>query len=144
MSDLFHAETHSYALLLGLTIRDWPLLNKAVGEGFAYDTFEHLRRNSGLSSKDLLHWLQIAPRTLTQRKQQGQFAPHESDRLLRAARVLGKAIALFDSNREAALEWLRSSLPALRGESPFDVATTDLGAREVENLIGRLEHGVYS
>ena len=68
----------------------------------------------------------------------------ESDRLLRAARVLDRAIALFDGDRKAALEWLGSPLRALGGESPLDVATTDLGARQVENLIGRLEHGVYS
>ena len=135
---------HSYASLLGLRLRDWSLLSRAVNEGFAYDTFEFLRRSSGLSSDDLLQWLQIAPRTLTRRKQQGQFAPDESDRLLRAARVLGKAIALFDGDREAALEWLRSPLRALGGESPLDVATNDVGAREVENLIGRLEHGVFS
>lgn len=141
---MLYDESHSYALLLGLRLRDWLLLSKAAHDGLAYNTFEHLRRSSGLPSRDLRQWLQIAPRTLTRRKQKGQFAPDESDRLLRAARVLGKAIALFDGDRKAALEWLRSPLRALGGESPIDVATTGVGAREVENLIGRLEHGVYS
>jgi uncharacterized protein (DUF2384 family) len=33
---------------------------------------------------------------------------------------------------------------ALGGRSPLDFAQTEPGAREVENVIGRLEHGVFS
>src|SRR5215212_7865128 len=85
-----------------------------------------------------------ASRTLTRRKQQGRFAPDESDRLLRAARLFGRALELFEGNRDAATEWLFRAQPALGSARPVDVARTELRAREVENLIGRLEHGVFS
>jgi uncharacterized protein (DUF2384 family) len=39
---------------------------------------------------------------------------------------------------------MSSPLPALGGSTPNDALKTDLGAHEVENLIGRIEHGVYS
>jgi len=135
---------HFYASLLGLQTFDWPHLARAVERGFPFDAFEQLRDNSGLSADDLLTWLQLAPRTLARRKQQRRFSAEESDRLLRAARVLGRALELFDGDRDGALEWLRTPQRALGGELPIDVARTDLGAREVENLVGRVEHGVYS
>src|SRR4051812_21252288 len=93
-----------YASLLGFRKFDWPHLLRAVQDGFAYDTFERLRENSGLSIDDVAAWLQLAPRTLTRRKQQGSFVPDESDRILRAARVLGRSIELFDGDRDAAID----------------------------------------
>jgi putative toxin-antitoxin system antitoxin component (TIGR02293 family) len=51
---------------------------------------------------------------------------------------------LFEGDREAASQWMATSLPALGGSTPNDVLKTDSGVRDVENLIGRIEHGVYS
>jgi putative toxin-antitoxin system antitoxin component (TIGR02293 family) len=75
---------------------------------------------------------------MAQRNQQA------SDHRLRASRVLAKALELFEGDRDAASEWIHSPLPALGGETPIDIARTELGARQVENLVGRIEHGVYS
>jgi uncharacterized protein (DUF2384 family) len=33
---------------------------------------------------------------------------------------------------------------ALGGAVPVDIAKTEVGAREIENIIGRLEHGVFT
>lgn len=135
---------HSFATLLGFKTFEWPALLEAVRRGFPYRTVENFRDNAGLTDDTILEWIHVAPRTADRRKQQGRFEPEESDRLLRAARVFGKALELFEGNRQHAVEWLMTEQPALGGSAPIDVATTDLGAREVENLIGRLEHGVYS
>ncbi|HEX7190811.1 MAG TPA: antitoxin Xre/MbcA/ParS toxin-binding domain-containing protein [Thermoanaerobaculia bacterium] len=67
-----------------------------------------------------------------------------SDRLFRVARVLARAIDLFDGDREAALEWLTKPQRALGDAVPLDLAATELGAHEVEALALRLEHGVFS
>jgi putative toxin-antitoxin system antitoxin component (TIGR02293 family) len=135
---------HSYALLLGLKTSDWARLLRSVERGFSFDALEHFQRNLAIAPGQLLDWLQIAPRTLTRRKRYGHLLPDESDRLLRAARILGRSLELFEGDRDGAVEWLLTSQPALGGASPMDVAKTEIGAREVEDLIGRLEHGVYS
>ena len=70
--------------------------------------------------------------------------PGRSDRLLRFARLFRLAVELHDGDEEAARDWLRKPARALDGETPLDRADTEAGAREVENLIGRLEHGVYT
>ena len=67
-----------------------------------------------------------------------------TDHRLRASRVFAKALELFESDRAATSEWMHSPLPALGGETPIDTARTELGTRQVENLVGRIEHGVYS
>ena len=68
----------------------------------------------------------------------------ESDRLLRVSRLLEHAIALFEGDAEAARDWLASPAKALAGHAPLDFARSEAGAREVESLIGRLEHGVHT
>ena len=74
----------------------------------------------------------------------GQFSPVESDRLVRLARLMAAAEALHDGDADAAREWMESPKQALGGVSPMSYARTEVGAREVEHLIGRLEHGVFS
>ena len=89
-------------------------------------------------------FVNIPRRTLTRRKREGVFAPDESDRLLRAARVFGRTLELFDGDRDRALDWLTTPQPGLGGAIPLQMARTDVGAREVERLVGRLEQGVFS
>lgn len=62
--------------------------------------------------------------------------------VLRASRILGLATDLFDGDRAAARRWMVAPRTVLGGKAPLELATTDVGAREVEALIGRLEHGV--
>jgi putative toxin-antitoxin system antitoxin component (TIGR02293 family) len=64
--------------------------------------------------------------------------------LVRFARLFHLATALYDGDEDAARAWLRKPARALDGETPLDHAGTEAGAREVESLIGRLEHGVYT
>ena len=81
---------------------------------------------------------------MTRRKREGRFLPEESDRLLRASRLFGKALQLFEGDRDAATEWLTTAQPGLGGIVPLDLAKSEVGVLEVERLIGRLEHGVFS
>ena len=80
-------------------------------------------------------------RTLSRRR--GRLRPDESDRLFRACRVFEMASALFEGDVSAARDWLQAAQPGLSGTIPLEIISTDVGAREVEDLIGRLEHGVF-
>ena len=46
------------------------------------------------------------------------------------------------ANSKKALRWLRSPNPALGGLSPLKAAETSEGSREVEDVLGRIEHGI--
>ncbi len=99
---------------------------------------------SGLLAPDELYELVIPRRTFDRRLDEKQpLTVAESDRLLRAARVIVRAIeALGDS--EKAAKWLRAPNRSLRGMIPLTLLETDFGARAVERALGRIEHGVYS
>jgi putative toxin-antitoxin system antitoxin component (TIGR02293 family) len=87
--------------------------------------------------------LGISKATLHRRKAERRLEPAESDRALRFARLLGKAVTVFGGLEEAR-HWLTSPQFGLNGAVPLTYAGTELGAREVENLLGRIEYGVYS
>jgi putative toxin-antitoxin system antitoxin component (TIGR02293 family) len=99
---------------------------------------------SGLLAPDELYALVIPRRTFDRRVEQGQpLTVTESDRLLRATRVITRAIEALGSSEKAAT-WLRTPNRALRGATPISMLETDLGARLVERTLGRIEHGVHS
>ena len=45
---------------------------------------------------------------------------------------------------ENAREWLIHPQRGLGNVVPVELAKSEIGAREVENLLGRIEYGVYS
>jgi len=62
---------------------------------------------------------------------------------VRYARLLGQAFKVFE-DLESAKQWLNAPQVGLGGAIPLEYARTEIGAREVENLLGRIEYGVYS
>lgn len=135
---------HTYVVLLGLEPVDTTNLIRRVEKGLPFRVVERLRRNMGLTTEQFAELIQVKPRTWSRRKEEGRLQPDESDRALRASRIFGSTLELFEGDVEGARDWLSSEQPALGGAVPLHVARTELGAREVEQLIGRLEHGVFS
>ncbi len=58
--------------------------------------------------------------------------------------IIRKAVVLFEGRKEAAMRWLHSPRPALGNPTPLELAKTKAGAKKVEDLIARLEDGVFS
>jgi putative toxin-antitoxin system antitoxin component (TIGR02293 family) len=81
--------------------------------------------------------------TLHRRKIQGKIDKEESEKLVRYQRLLKKAEGVF-GDAKAAREWLTNNQAGLGNAVPLEFAKTEIGAREVENLLGRIEYGVYS
>ncbi len=129
---------------LGLTATRTGELVRRVEQGLSFKALESLAALSGLAVTRFASILGIPPRTLARRKAAGKLAPDESERLLRVSTVFEKAVELFDGDVLAAATWLTSPKKALANETPLEYSRHELGAREVENLIGRLEHGVFA
>lgn len=119
-------------------------LTHAVASGVHYTVFERLQQRLEISQLDLGQLLSLPLTTLKRRAQQGSFTALEGDRLVRIATVLEWCETLFEGNHEAALQWLKSPARALGGVTPLSHIKSETGAREVLDLIGRLEHGVVT
>lgn len=87
--------------------------------------------------------LDLPPRTLARRKVERRLRPAESDRLFRLARVAAQAVEVL-GNQEKASRWLHTANRALGGEPPLALLDTDVGSRQVEDVLGRIEYGIYS
>ena len=135
---------HDYTKLIGIKVKNPVDLVKHVEQGLAFTAVEALRQQMDLAMKDMAKLLDIKFRTLLRRKESGRLQPSESDRVLRASRLFARAKDLFEGNKKAARAWLMNPQRALGGAVPLEIAKTEVGAREVENLIGRLEQGVFT
>lgn len=133
---------HAYVVLLGMSQFDWPGVLAAIEKGLPFSALERFQRNSGLTQEQVLDLVQIASRTFMRRKQQSRLSPAESDRLVRAARIFAKALHLMGGDAAETVAWLSEAQRAFRGVTPLAMAKTEVGAFEVERLIGQLEYGV--
>ena len=86
----------------------------------------------------------INEKTLERRlKARARLKPDESERVARLMRIISLAASVLESE-EHAREWLKRPLRELRGQTPLQVAATEPGAREVERVLGRIEHGIFA
>lgn len=120
------------------------MLIHEIDEGFSFLALERLESHTGVGLSLLAAIVGIPERTLARRKAAGRLTPEESERLLRIAGIFEKSVELFEGDATAAVDWLMTPRRALNDQEPLLYSRTELGAREVENLIGRLEHGVFS
>lgn len=116
---------------------------KALRHGLPYEVVTRIREKLELSTEELARSVAISPRTLSRRQKEGHLNLEESDRLFRIARVFLHAVQVFESSERAA-RWFKRANPALDGERPIDIFDTDLGAQLVDDLLIRIEYGVYS
>jgi putative toxin-antitoxin system antitoxin component (TIGR02293 family) len=130
------------ARIVGFDAFDTATAVRRLEAGLPIAAFERLREALGLRAEELAALLQVPPRTLARRKSEGRLRPDESERLLRFTRLLDRATALFEGDVRGAVAWLSAPRKALSGETALAWARTEIGARAVEDLIGRLEHGV--
>ncbi|MCV6615446.1 MAG: DUF2384 domain-containing protein [Cellvibrionaceae bacterium] len=119
-------------------------VRKNLKQGLAFKAVEHLEIGLKVSQKEMAHILSIPISTLTRRKKEGQLRVDESDRAIRFAQLKDQALALMQGDDDAAINWLKTPLDLFEGETPLERASTEYGARDVEDLIGRLRHGVFS
>lgn len=129
---------------LGVKAADTVQLVQAIDRGFPFATLERVRKETGLPMERLAVSIGLSPRTLTRRKKENKLSAGESDRLVTVTRLLTQAVELFEGQKASALRWFVQPNRALGNRSPLEMAATETGAREVENLIGRLEHGVFT
>ena len=129
---------------------DSCMLREPAGEmiervrgGLPLEEFHAARVLFGLTEERLAALLGMSRATLHRRKKTGSLDRSESDRLVRYVRVFARACEALGGEAGARSWWSAPAL-AFGGETPLDYADTEIGAREVEALLLRLEHGVFS
>src|SRR5206468_4370290 len=118
-------------------------LIRQIQKGLRFSKLETLQNSIDMPFEQLAAKLSISRSTLQRRKAAGRLSPDESDKIIRYSRLVRQAADFF-GDIEKARAWLKHPQYGLGGAVPLDYATTETGAREVENLLGRMKYGVYS
>jgi putative toxin-antitoxin system antitoxin component (TIGR02293 family) len=132
-----------YGQALGMGFRDTRQLLSALKQGLSFEAFERLCAELQVNQARLAEVCGIATRTLARRRLEGRLQALESERVYRIAALFDRAKEVLGTCDEAR-RWLKESNRALAGAAPLEYAGTEIGAREVEDLLGRLEYGVFS
>jgi putative toxin-antitoxin system antitoxin component (TIGR02293 family) len=121
-------------------------IHQQIGQihaGLSFRAVQNLQKALDVPMEKLASVLGMSRATLHRRKIQGKIDKEESEKLVRYQRLLKKAEDVF-GDAKAGREWLTNKQAGLGNAVPLEFAKTEIGAREVENLLGRIEYGVYS
>lgn len=115
-----------------------------VRGGLPFATLDEVAAAAGIGRLAMARVIGLPPTTLARRRESGALTTEESDRLVRVARLVGMTYELMRGDGNAARRWLKEGHELLEGESPLERASTEVGGREVEQLVGRLRYGTFS
>ena len=117
-----------------------PDLIAAVRAGLPVSAVDEALASGRVTAAELDR-LAIPRKTLAHRRAKGRLTSDQSDRLLRVLRIVTEAETTFADRTRAGI-WLRRPTTVLGGEAPLDLLDTEIGARQVETLLGRIAHGI--
>jgi len=106
-------------------------LIRRIQKGLSFSELKALQDSIDMPFEQLAAKLSISRSTLHRHK------------VMRFARLLEHATDVF-GDIDKARAWLKHPQYGLGGAAPLDYAETEIGAREVDNLLGRIDYGVYS
>jgi putative toxin-antitoxin system antitoxin component (TIGR02293 family) len=117
-----------------------------VQAGLPIASIGRLRERLNLDKSNTLKLLGISAATMSRREKSEakRLDSEESDRVMRYGRLLALSIAMMEGDEDAARRWLHTPDDEFGGQNPLEYSRTEAGFREVEQLINRIEHGVYS
>ena len=123
------------------TARDWHVLLEG---GLPLGALDALKRATALSDAQLASLMGLSGKTLQRaRATRDRLHSVASDRLFRTARLVALAGEVLE-DQERGIAWLGRAQIGLGGTVPFALMTTEAGSQQVEQLLRRIEHGVYA
>lgn len=129
--------------------KPYPLSNDfemaaLVLDGLPSSVVKRISAFLGIRARKVGSIVRISERTLDRRlKSRVPLKLDESERVARLMRLISVAVSTLES-KDYAREWLQRPLRELGGRTPLQLAETEPGSREVERVLGRIEHGIFA
>jgi putative toxin-antitoxin system antitoxin component (TIGR02293 family) len=123
------------------TALEWQ---EVILAGMPVASAEALKAEIAVADRPFAELIGISEKTLSRaRAGKAKLDPVVSDRLFRLARIVALAIDVLEDEGPA-VRWLKRPQFGLGGRTPLSLLATDAGRDEVEKLLLRIEHGVYT
>lgn len=116
-------------------------LIEQIRVGLPFETVAAAAGTLGLTIGDLAAFGVIPARTLSHSRQGGHFSPAQSDRVARFFRIWRRALETFGGGDQAR-RWLERPTRPLGDQAPMALLDTEEGARLVDDLLYRIDHGL--
>jgi len=114
-----------------------------ISAGLPAHLARELAKCLNVTMEDMAGLLRLNPRTFQRRLDEGTLDLSESERLWELSRLFHRAVDVLES-RAGAVHWFKNPIEVLGWATPLAYARTAVGLRELDNILGRIEHGVYS
>ena len=133
--------------VFGRPIRTRLDAHDALEKGLPATALRHLVDEVGLlagARGQLEKAIGISLRTFQRRRESDRpLSREQSSRAWKFAEILGRAADIL-GGRDEAEAWLQTPSPALDQRRPIDLLATQAGVEAVEDLLTRIEYGVYT
>jgi putative toxin-antitoxin system antitoxin component (TIGR02293 family) len=129
---------------LGQQIKNPLDIDSLIKKGIPYKAGNHVRSMLNLSLPVFVGLVEVSESTWARaRRSNKRLSRVVSDRVYRLARIFSIAAKVLEDN-DAARQWLNRKQVGLGGKTPLDLMQTEAGAKEVEDLLWRIEYGIIS
>jgi len=97
----------------------------------------------GISMEKMSDLIHISHRTIQRKSPDDLLNVYSTEQVLEIAQVISKGIEVFNS-LEIFTKWLHQDIRYLNFQKPLDYLDTSFGTKMILDILGRIEHGVYS
>lgn len=111
-------------------------------QGMLRSEADKVAQLAGLTDIELARILNMSVRNLHRLKADDKLARDASERLLLLTNLLQHGLDVFDEDAQTLAEWLRSPIRELNTQSPLSLLDTTTGFGLVDDVLGRIEHGI--
>ncbi|RZK36262.1 MAG: DUF2384 domain-containing protein [Pedobacter sp.] len=132
------------ALSLAIPIKNYYDLILLSRAGISKASAESVISFTGMSKKSFVEdILNLSIKTLERKQADDKLDIRTSSLVIEVARVLEHTYQVFD-DKEKVQRWLSKPNNALHGETPLSLFSTPTGIGMIEDVLTRIEEGVYS
>ncbi|MBO0953221.1 antitoxin Xre/MbcA/ParS toxin-binding domain-containing protein [Fibrella forsythiae] len=102
-----------------------------------------LAQQLGVTLKELAPLLQLSESTLHRLRSQTVLSGPTAERVTLLGNIIQHGLRIYDGQEDALRDWLRYPLSELDGRTPLQALTTIVGFTQVDDILGRIEHGIF-
>lgn len=111
-------------------------------KGLSMSIFKKIQQYTSLTTKEISEILPVSERQLVRYKDDHVLRKDISSHLIQLVELFERGFEVF--GEEKFKKWIRSEVRALGNNSPIELLDTSIGVQMVNDILGRIEHGVYS
>lgn len=118
-------------------------LVKLSRNGLLKQSVTNMAAKFGITQEKICELLHMSARNFQRIKETSHLDIYTSEQTIEMANVYSKAHQIF-IDEDAIKQWFQTPNYALGNQIPLDLLDTSFGVKMVSDVLGRIEHGVFS